>query len=49
MSFITVSPSGTTAQRPTQNLVGQRYFDTDLAQPVWWNGFQWVDFLGVAA
>lgn len=39
--------SGTTAQRPTTNLVvGMQYFDTTLGQPIWWNGTAWVDALG---
>ena len=34
--------SGTTEQRPTENLVvGQQYFDTTLEVPVYWNGTEW--------
>ena len=34
--------SGTTEQRPTENLVvGQQYFDTTLGVPVFWNGTEW--------
>nr|DAR17040.1 MAG TPA: tailspike protein [Caudoviricetes sp.] len=34
--------SGTTEQRPTENLVvGQQYFDTTLSVPVYWNGTEW--------
>ena len=34
--------SGTTEQRPTENLVvGQQYFDTTLGAPVYWNGTEW--------
>ena len=34
--------SGTTEQRPTENLVvGQQYFDTTLGVPVYWNGAEW--------
>jgi len=34
--------SGTTEQRPTENLVvGQQYFDTTLDVPVYWNGTEW--------
>ena len=34
--------SGTTEQRPTENLVvGQQYFDTTLNVPVYWNGTEW--------
>lgn len=41
--------SGTTAQRPTQELVaGQTYFDTTLGQPIWWDAAAavWVDATG---
>ena len=34
--------SGTTEQRPTENLVvGRQYFDTTLGVPVYWNGTEW--------
>lgn len=34
--------SGTTEQRPTENVVvGQQYFDTTLGVPVFWNGTEW--------
>lgn len=34
--------SGTTEQRPTENLVvGQTFFDTTLGVPVFWNGTEW--------
>lgn len=34
--------SGTTEQRPTENLVvGQQFFDTTLGVPVYWNGTEW--------
>lgn len=34
--------SGTTEQRPTENLVvGQQYFDTTLGVPVYWDGTEW--------
>ena len=36
--------SGTTEQRPTENLVvGQQYFDTTLGVPVFWNGTEWYN------
>lgn len=42
-----VTLNGTTAQRPTSSVIGQRYFDTTLNQPVWiGNGFAWVDANG---
>jgi len=35
---------GTTANRPTTNLFkGDKYFDTDLNYPVWWDGMDWVE------
>ena len=40
--------SGDTASRPTAE-VGQQYFDTDLGQPVWFNGTDWVDAMGKIA
>lgn len=44
-----VTGSGTTANRPTQNLyLGQPYFDTDLNQTVVWDGSQWVSAGGTA-
>nr|DAU20165.1 MAG TPA: tailspike protein [Bacteriophage sp.] len=39
---LTTVASGTTEQRPTENLVvGQQYFDTTLGVPVFWNGTEW--------
>lgn len=39
--------SGTTAQRPTENLwVGRTYFDISLGKPVWYSGSDWVDATG---
>ena len=39
---LTAVASGTTEQRPTENLVvGQQYFDTTLGVPVYWNGTEW--------
>jgi hypothetical protein len=44
---VTVPPSGTTANRPTENLqVGQYYFDTSLGYSIYWNGSDWVNALG---
>jgi len=44
---VTVPASGTTANRPTENLqVGQYYFDTNLGYPIYWNGSDWVNALG---
>jgi hypothetical protein len=39
---VTVPPSGTTANRPTERLqIGQYYYDTTLDRPIWWNGTVW--------
>lgn len=38
--------SGTTAGRPGTPVAGQRYFDTDLGKPIWFNGTDWVDAQG---
>lgn len=40
------SAHGTTAQRPTQTVIGQQYFDTTLNKPIWHNGTNWVDAAG---
>lgn len=41
--------SGTTANRPSNPGTGQPYFDTDLGQPVWYDGSGWVDSTGASA
>lgn len=42
-----VTMNGTTGNRPTSSVIGQRYFDTTLNKPVWvGNGFAWVDATG---
>lgn len=38
--------SGATANRPTAVYVGQRYFDSTLNKPIWYNGTNWVDSTG---
>lgn len=38
--------SGTTSGRPGSPVEGQRYFDTDLGQPIWYDGTDWVDSQG---
>ena len=35
--------TGTTAQRPVAPPLGRRYYDTDLAGTVYWDGDNWVD------
>ena len=44
LGFITAN--GTTANRPTQGITGQTYFDTDLGYPIWFNGTSWVNATG---
>lgn len=44
------SQAGTTAQRPTVGLyAGRRYWDTDLALPIYYTGSAWVKADGTAA
>ena len=44
---VTVPPSGTTANRPTERLeVGQYYFDTTIGRPIYWNGTNWINAAG---
>jgi len=41
---------GPTAQRPVSPPIGFVYVDTTLSpngKPVWWNGYAWIDMLGV--
>lgn len=38
--------TGTTAQRPAQPVVGQRYYDTTLGIPIWYNGTVWKNAAG---
>ena len=45
--FVNAANSGISTQRPTYNLVvGQRYYDTTLNKPIFWNGTSWVDSNG---
>ena len=54
LACFSVTQSGTTAQRPTENLwVGRMYFDTSLGsngKPIWLNklGTGWVDASGAS-
>lgn len=41
--------TGATLGRPESPAVGCMYFDTDLGQPIWWNGVEWIDALGYSA
>ncbi len=36
-----INISGDGASYPTSPSLGQKYFDTDLGQPMWWNGSIW--------
>jgi len=36
----------TTASRPSDPIIGQRVFDTDLGLPIWWDGDNWIDATG---
>jgi len=38
---------GPAVNRPAVPFTFQRYFDTDLGAPVWWDGANWVDSTGV--
>ena len=39
--------NGVTGSRPVSPVTGQRYFDTTLGQPIWYDGTNWVDAQGV--
>jgi hypothetical protein len=44
---VTVPPSGTTTERPTERReVGQYYFDTTIGRPIYWNGTNWINAAG---
>ena len=38
--------NGTTANRPSNPLTGEIYFDTTLGKPIWWNSYAWVNANG---
>jgi len=46
---VAIVRSGITASRPsTTNLdVGTTYYDTTIPAPIWWDGVNWVNYLGV--
>jgi hypothetical protein len=48
ISDASVPPQGTTAERPTVDVIGFYYFDTTLGKPIFWSGTQWVDATGAA-
>lgn len=41
-----IDQGDTTANRPLTPVNYQRYFDTTLGKPIWWNGTNWVDAAG---
>jgi len=41
-----IKNGGPTAERPSDPSNFERYFDTDLNKPIWWNGTDWVDSTG---
>lgn len=44
---VIIPSSGTTANRPTENLqIGQYYFDTTLGLPIWRNSANWINASG---
>lgn len=46
-NYIKQGTTGTTAERPTTNLlIGQYYYDTTLSKPIWYNGTAWTDGMG---
>jgi len=38
-----VLETGVTSDRPNNPVEGQEFFDTDLGQPIWYDGTNWVD------
>jgi len=38
--------NSTTSNRPSNPKTGQRYFDTTIGQPIWYDGSNWVDAQG---
>lgn len=41
-----VNLNGTTANRPRTSVLAQKYFDTTVGRPIYWNGSAWVDGAG---
>ncbi len=41
-----VTLNGTSAQRPTSSVVGQRYYDLTIGKPIYWNGTGFKDAAG---
>ena len=41
-----VNLNGTTANRPRTSVMAQKYFDTTIGRPIYWNGSAWVDGAG---
>lgn len=41
-----VTNNGATANRPSNPVTGQSFFDTQIGKPIWRNGSNWVDATG---
>jgi len=41
-----IDENGPTTSRPSTPVTGQRYFDTTLNKPIWYNGTAWVEATG---
>lgn len=44
--YADVFPTGSTVSRPSGPVTGQRFFDTTLGLPIWWNGTNWINAAG---
>jgi len=44
--YADVFPTGSTVSRPSGPVTGQRFFDTTLGLPIWWNGTAWINAAG---
>lgn len=44
---VQLATSSDTTNRPTRIVTGQQHFDTTLGKPIWYDGTNWVDALGV--
>ena len=43
---VTAPRIGTTVERPVPAYVGEKFYDTDLGIPVWYNGTEWTNAIG---
>lgn len=44
--YADVFPTGSTGSRPIGPVTGQRFFDTTIGLPIWWNGTNWINAAG---